>query len=359
MKLIVAFALFTCFASISRASDFETAALKCFALENRCKTGMPCKDEANPKQVQCFEAMGFSKSECTFGRNHVGCGARFTEKFISQTKGCQLSVLGYVEQKQVAPAISQAQNSASECRFGNYRITEGNHASVLESKKTQSGWAPELPKMSVGFENVLSPNDVSLHAVSLIPKPGSLATPPWIYLIEGNDESPSYVCDGMPNNLNLATMSATPEVSKNRMKIFGYDDVIEPAGKKHFGGNGGRYTSVVASFSNLKEFKLCGRSIPTGTKMWYGRFNGYACTATTPGAVPLLLPVSLFPDAKGVPKDLGENELVYCEPKALKASNFPTLVKESNGGKKPIVIPKLDWQDCECQYADPEEKGRR
>lgn len=357
--IIAVTAFIACVSPVSRASELGDSALKCFAMAYLCEEGKPCTDEANQIQVKCFEAIGFSKSGCTFKRGYLSCEPGFVKKIFTNVNGCQVYIIGKFPKKYVDAYVTPDSKSSTECRFGSYLVEDNPYqrVTIVDARKTKSGWTLEIPKMSVGFESILPPNNVKIQSVSTTPRP-EYTTPPWIYLIETDFESPSYKCEAMLENLKSATSGATPEISNNRMKIFGYDDVTEPVGKKHFGGDGGRYTSVVAAFSNLKEFQLCGRAIPVDTKMWYSDFSFATCLAATPGAVSLALPASLFREAKGVPKELKKDDYVYCEPKALKASNFHTLIKESNGGKKPIIIPKLDWQNCDCEYVDPNERSR-
>jgi hypothetical protein len=105
-----------------------------------------------------------------------------------------------------------------------------------------------------------------------------------------------------------------------------------------------------------KAVKVCGVTLPPTDGLVVG-LEYDNCWSMVDGALTIgHLPLNLFPIPKKSP-ELGDSQLklnlkkpsVACSPKAAKASRAGALFIRAEDKTKRNPLPKLDWQDCDCE----------
>jgi hypothetical protein len=300
---------------------------KCFAM----------KDGKATKRQACFADLGFKTPSCQFTEKAISCNAKDIRKVFPQIEGFAIVDVWLDGEHGVeGQALGTAVGSKARY-FEGFEIGADVFPFYFVSKQRGKSWSVAKPSFSFTLDKIIEPGQAAITEFSA---PDS---PPW-KRVEAS------ACDEPP----LRIRPSRPKEDRSKiLKAMDYDEAIGAFPQRQFVGRKGPSDfPIVQSFTLKKPLRICGVSIPEGTKLGISDFDPSDCDTAVDGTPKIDgIPRELFPAGRF--KKIGDGpDVMTCGPGGRSSAHFEQLAKLYEPGKK-ISLPKLDWQNCECHHPDP------
>lgn len=296
--------------------------------------GRICTRKQSSGRVECFEALGFQRTECQYGEFGLNCVGKSAPKRFAGVSGCG-SLWGEVRGGELILKLGPGDGLKSpEPCVVNGILSGKNGVYLFDVRKVGKQWVSSAPKFPVSLQAMLDSKNTQV--VDLFEP----QTPPWGPGVGACADSFFYR-DETPGTKGY-------EQKAKQLARAGFDPKKVDFYARHFVGRNGRPGAMVKNFRLTDAIKICGVEVPANTKLRIDSYDGVDCESVVDGTVRIAeLPPSLFPNVK-MGSGVDMLPAVTCGPKGRSQTKVYRL-KEGADGK--LELPKLSWDQCDCTQA--------
>ena len=316
--------------------NIDTEVTACFLIpqkkQPKCPQGELCTiPSASEKEIKCLEKLGLNRTNCKFKSGDFDCDATVTKNLFPQSRNLELS--GYMPPDGKFGRLTLVPDKSKSARLNDFHVRAGIPAESAIRKK-DGKWYFEKIGVPVGMDQIAKSEDTIITDIA------QKENPPWGYI----DGDGSRCDDQVSENFGVK-----PELLRQFQKDIGFDSGVEINAERHFvGPKGPKNVPMASRLMFAKDVKICGVLLPKETELAVF-FGTDSCQALVNGAIGFEgFPEKLFP--KLVRPMNASDHSVICAPKAQALSLYLEVVAKSEFGKKRIILPKLDWQQCDCRF---------
>lgn len=330
----------------------------------------------NPKSdgAKCLLEKGLSRSNCTTDDTFIDCESPPNEIFSKETMASNCIPQFYANPTRLEFELvlkPKKDAKGNICSYQGYEVEALNGYEVRipvghAVKQKDGKWSAAPPVIPIGLRSLVKPNEIIVTQIKDRQRFGFMLGQ--LFIAQHQPKEPinfySYFGDSY-SETETETYVDNNGITRDRRKKFADSKKIEVLKKliKHFGldesndflrqdrsaiGRSKELNySVITEFKPKKALKICGRTIAKGTKISVSGLGDYAIDGIVALYIDPQIP-TWSEESPNVAKAL------FCLPQATKSTEFTKIFwDQMENPNKPLPpVPKLDYQNCDCQMRD-------